>query len=284
MEREHRIISALAGTAVPVPSAVGLCTDVSVDGAPFYVMDHVDGLVLRDQAAVDAVGVATRRRAGLAMAETLAAIHRIDPHEVGLGDLGREEGYVARQLRRWNGQFLSSGGHDRSVVEAFERLSVAVPEQGAAALVHGDYRLDNCMIDDAGEILAVLDWELCTLGDPLADLGLMLVYWTEPTDGFCAHPAGPTTVADGFPDRAEIVAAYTAAGGRPPDQLEYYVALGFWKLACILQGVATRYDAGAMGDDGARAETFGAMVTTLGTAALATLDSIGTPTPWTRHL
>ncbi|QXC61539.1 phosphotransferase family protein [Aquihabitans sp. G128] len=276
MGREHRIISALAPTDVPVAPVVGLCTDPEVnDGAPFYVMSFVDGLVLRDARAAEDVSPEVRRRAGLSIAETLAKIHAIDPDAVGLGDLGRKEGYVARQLKRWNGQFENSEGQTGPVTEAYDRLLQNIPEQGPAAIVHGDYRLDNCMVDDAGEVIAVLDWEICTLGDPLADLGVLMVYWTEPGDPYAALP-GAATVLDGFPSRAELVAAYEAAGGRSVGDLDYYVAFGYWKLACILQGVAVRYQAGAMGDDGASGDAFGDMVNLLGQASLASLDKIGT--------
>ena len=275
MGREHRIISALVPTDVPVAPVVGLCTDEAVNGAPFYVMDHVDGLVLRDAKAAEDVSPEVRRRAGLSIAETLARIHAVDPDAVGLGDLGRKEGYIARQLKRWSGQYEQSQGAAGPVTEAFERLSAAVPEQGPAAIVHGDYRLDNCMVDASGEVIAVLDWELCTLGDPLADLGVLMVYWTEPGDPYAALP-GAATVLDGFPSRAELVAAYEAAGGRSVGDLDYYVAFGYWKLACILQGVAVRYQAGAMGDDGADGNAFGDMVALLGQASLASLDKIGT--------
>ena len=276
MGREHRIISALAPTDVPVAPVVGLCTDEVVSGAPFYVMDFVDGLVLRDAGAARAVSPEVRRRAGLSVAETLAKIHAVDPEAVGLGELGRKEGYIARQLKRWNGQFEQSLTREVPVVsEAYQRLLQAIPTQGAPAIVHGDYRLDNCMVDRTGEVIAVLDWEICTLGDPLADLGVLMVYWTEAGDHYAALP-GAATVLEGFPTRAEMVAAYEAAGGRPVGDLDYYTAFGYWKLACILEGVYARYQAGAMGNDGADADAFGDMVTLLGQASLGDLDKIGT--------
>ena len=276
MVREHRIISALAPTDVPVAPVVGLCTDEAVNGAPFYVMGYVDGHVLRDAAAAESVSPDVRRRAGLSIAETLARIHAVDPDAVGLGELGRKEGYIARQLKRWNGQFEQSLTREVPVVtEAYQRLLQDIPVQGAPAIVHGDYRLDNCMVNDTGEVIAVLDWEICTLGDPLADLGVLMVYWTEAGDPYAALP-GAATVLEGFPTRAELVAAYEAAGGRPVGDLDYYVAFGYWKLACILEGVYARYKGGAMGNDGADADAFGDMVTLLGQASLSYLDKIGT--------
>jgi len=274
MGREHRIIAALAPTDVPVAPVVGLCTDTEVNGAPFYVMGFVPGLVIRDAGVAADVTPEVRRRAGLSVAETLARIHAVDPDAVGLGELGRKEGYIARQLKRWHGQFEQSLTREVPMVaEAHERLLEAIPEQGAPAIVHGDYRLDNCMVDEAGEVIAVLDWEICTLGDPLADLGVLMVYWTEADDPFAALP-GAATALEGFPTRAEMVAAYEAAGGRPVGDLDYYVAFAYWKLACILEGVYARYKAGAMGDDGADADAFGDMVHMLGAASLASLDRI----------
>jgi aminoglycoside phosphotransferase (APT) family kinase protein len=246
-----------------------------VNEAPFYVMNHVDGMVLRDAAAAAEVSPDVRRRTGLSIASTLARIHSVDPDQVGLGDLGRKEGYIERQLKRWNGQFEKSLTREVPVVtEAYGRLSASVPDQGAAGIVHGDYRLDNCMIDPSGEVIAVLDWELCTLGDPAADLGLLMVYWTEADDPFAALPGGATTL-EGFPTRAEMVDAYEAAGGRSVEDLAFYTAFGYWKLACILEGVYARYKAGAMGDDGADADAFGDVVTLLGSASIAALEEAG---------
>ena len=275
MGREHRIISALAATDVPVAPVVGLCTDEAVNDAPFYVMAFVDGTVVRDTSVGEAMGVEQRAAVGRSLAATLAKIHAVDPDAVGLGDLGRKEGYLARQLKRWNGQFEQARTREvPEVTAAYERLLEGIPEQGQAAIVHGDYRLDNCMVDDAGQVIAVLDWELCTLGDPLADLGLLMVYWTEAGDPIAAL-AGSATTLEGFPTRAELVAAYQEAGGRPVGDLDYYVAFGYWKLACILEGVYTRYKAGAMGDDGADAEAFGGTVNLLGRASLDALDRMG---------
>src|SRR5699024_3881783 len=201
---------------------------------------------------------------GLSVAQNLARIHAVDPDAVGLGDLGRKDAYIERQLKRWNGQFHESAQRDLpDVVQAFERLSTSVPEQGPAAIVHGDYRLDNTMLTPEGEVMAVLDWEICTLGDPLADLGLLMVYWSRPGDGFTALPTS-ATVADGFPERDEMVAAYEDAGGRRVDDLGFYTAFGYWKLACILEGVYARYKAGAMGSDTEAAEAFGQIVPLLG--------------------
>jgi aminoglycoside phosphotransferase (APT) family kinase protein len=248
MAREHKIIAALGPTDVPVAPALGLCTDEAVNGAPFYVMDHVDGRVLRDAAAAQQISAEARAHAGASIAHTLARIHAIDPDAVGLGDLGKKEDYVARQLRRWSGQWEKSKTRELPAIDEVHRaLQERIPEQGPAAIVHGDYRLDNCMTDDDGEVIAVLDWELCTLGDPLADVGLLAVYWNDPDEG-SALVTSPTST-EGFPRRQQVLDAYAAESGRDLSQIDYYVALGFWKLACIVEGVYARYLGGAMGRD-----------------------------------
>ncbi len=272
MGREHRIIAALAPTAVPVAPVVGLCTDDAVNGAPFYVMEHVDGIVARDVAAAGQLPVDARRRAGEALVEVLAAIHEVDVDAVGLGDLGRREAYVQRQLSRWQRQWEATRDTELPVIdELHARLAAQIPEQGPATIVHGDYRLDNCILSPEGEIRAVLDWELCTLGDPLADLGLMLVYWMEAGDAIQTGLPTASTL-EGFPTRSELIAGYAARSGRDVSQIGFYVALGYWKLACILQGVLVRYRAGAMGDQGGDSSRFTEQVAALGHAGMAALD------------
>jgi aminoglycoside phosphotransferase (APT) family kinase protein len=275
MEREHRIISALADTDVPVPSTVGLCTDPEVNGAPFYVMDFVDGLVVRDPSVAADLDLAVRARASRSIAEVLARIHAVDLDEVGLSDLGRHEGYIERQLKRWYGQFEKSKTRDLPALDAVhDELSIRIPPQGAATIVHGDYRLDNCMIGPDGEVRAVLDWELCTLGDPLADVGLLLVYWTDPGD---RAPAGisAATALDGFLRRADLVEAYAQRSGREVGAVDYYVAFGYWKLACIIEGVYARYKGGAMGHrEGGDFEFFGAQVVALVDRAREALERV----------
>ncbi|MBS1847699.1 MAG: phosphotransferase family protein [Actinobacteria bacterium] len=277
MGREHRIIAALADTDVPVPPLVGLCDDVHVNGAPFFVMQHVPGLVLRDRKAAERLDSDARRHSALGLADVLAAIHRVDPAQVGLADLGRRDHYVDRQLKRWHGQWERSAyTHVTGIDEVHGRLAANVPEQHESTIVHGDYRLDNCIVTETGELAAVLDWELCTLGDPLADIGLLLVYWSEASDGFSALPEAPTTAA-GFPGRAEITERYAASSGRRIDDVDYFVALGYWKLACILAGVATRYADGQMGDRDAAAlaELFGAQIENLVRAATDAVERSG---------
>jgi len=248
MGREHRIIHALQGSAVPVAPALGYCDDTTVNGAPFYVMGFVDGHVLRDRAGSEAVlDLAGRRRASESIVDTLAAIHAVDLDAVGLADLGKHDGYIARQLRRWYGQWNAQKTRQLPAVdEVHDVLAGRIPQQGAATIVHGDYRLDNCMVDGAGNVIAVLDWEICTLGDPLADVGMLQVYWTGPGDEPTAW-GGSSTSAAGFLDRADLTARYAAASGRDLTELSFYTAFAYWKLACILEGVYARYLGGALG-------------------------------------
>jgi len=249
MGREHRIVSSLHDTAVPVPAALGYCSDDDVIGASFYVMDFVDGHVVRDLAIAEAVLTPeARAHASRSVADTLAALHAVDVDAVGLGDLARHDGYIARQLKRWHGQWEQQRTRELALVdEVHTELLKRIPDQGPATVVHGDYRLDNAIVSDAGELVAVLDWEICTLGDPLADLGLLYVYWTGPGDEPSAW-GGRSTTASGFWDRRQLIERYAEVSGRDVSQLGFYVAFGYWKLACILEGVYARYLGGALGD------------------------------------
>jgi len=264
MSREHRIISALQETPVPVPPALGFCDDAEVNGAPFYVMGFVDGHILRDSGTAERVLTPAQRRvAGESLIDVMVAIHAVDVDAVGLGDLGRKEGYIQRQLKRWYGQFEQSKSRDIPAMDELHAfLNERVPEQQGATIVHGDYRLDNTMIGDDGRVNAVLDWEICTLGDPLADLGLLSVYWTDPDDVGAALGVSATAL-DGFPRRADLIARYAEKSGRDTSQLDFYVAFGYWKLACILEGVYARYAAGAMGGDRSNFDGFGQQVVRL---------------------
>ena len=275
MGREHRIISALAPTDVPVAPVVGLSADDSVNGAPFYVMDFVEGHVLRNAATAAALDIEARGRAGHDLVDVLARIHAVDPDVVGLGDLGRREGYIARQLKRWYGQWEKSKTRDLPAIDrVHDALLAHVPEQGPAAIVHGDYRLDNCLLHDDGTVAAVLDWEICTLGDPLADVGLLLVYWGGRGDGVSALPDSATGT-EGFATPEELLARYADASGRDVSQIDFYVAFGYWKLACILEGVLARYKGGAMGADASGWDVFAQQVEMLAQAAETTLAETG---------
>ena len=253
MGREFRIISALQDTAVPVAPAIGL----SEEGEdPFYVMGWVEGPILRSISEISAFPDLDDRRAiGERVVDTLVAIHDVEPEAVGLGELAKKEDYVARQLHRWRGQWEKQHTRELPLVEeVHDRLAARIPDQGPATIVHGDYRLDNMILAPSGEVAAVVDWELCTLGDPLADVGLLLVYWGEAGDEFTAL-MNPATAADGFPSREDVRDRYAERSGRDLSEVDFYVALGLWKLAIILEGVFARYAAGQYGsaeDSGAR--------------------------------
>jgi aminoglycoside phosphotransferase (APT) family kinase protein len=268
MAREHRILAALGPTGVPVPPVVALCEDESVNGAPFYVMEFVDGPILRTRQDAEAEFDEPDRRAiGGRVVDTLVAIHGVDPEEVGLGALGKREDYVARQLHRWHGQWEKSKTREVELVDdVHERLSERIPEQGPATIVHGDYRLDNMILSPDGEIAAVVDWELCTLGDPLADVGMLLVYWSEPGDELMPLFDPPTTAA-GFPAREFVRARYAERSGRDLAEIDFYVALACWKLAVILEGVFSRYAAGQYGKDAEAYEQFAEVVERLAAGA-----------------
>jgi aminoglycoside phosphotransferase (APT) family kinase protein len=248
MAREHRIISALEGTAVPVPQTLGLCQDDSVNGAPFYVMQYVQGAVVRDRDDALAMSTEQRHRASCSTIDVLAHIHAVDVDAIGLGDLARKDGYIARQLKRWRRQFEDSKTRDIPAIGRVHDILVErIPPQGPAGIVHGDYRLDNCIISPDGDVLAVLDWELCTLGDVLADLGQLLVYWGDPRhEGHALE--SPPTIEPGFLTQDELIERYAKQSGRDLSDLDFYVAFAYWKVACIIEGVYARYVAGAMGD------------------------------------
>src|SRR3954469_19570029 len=267
MGREHRVISALQETPVPVPPVVGFCEDESVNGAPFYVMGFVDGPILRSAEDAKRFDEDERRAIGDRVVDTLVAIHEVDPDSVGLGELGRKEAYVERQLKRWQGQWEKSKTRELPAVDAVhERLSARVPEQGPATIVHGDYRLDNMILSPSGEVAAVVDWELCTLGDPLADVGMLLVYWSQAGDDFMPLFA-PATIAPGFPTRDDIRERYAERSGRDLTQIDFFVALGYWKLAIILEGVYARYASGQYGKTDEGFQEFAKIVERLAGAA-----------------
>jgi aminoglycoside phosphotransferase (APT) family kinase protein len=243
MVREHTIQAALGPTQVPVATMLGLCRDAAVTGAPFYVMSSVDGHVLRDQSATEPFPAAWRRRAAVDLVRTLALVHTLDPDAIGLGSLSRRDGYIARQLARWHTQWQRTEKDDLPLVDQLHaELVVRVPSQTRVSLVHGDYRFENCILDEHGAVAAVLDWELATLGEPLADLALLLIYWSRPDDPAAIFPGAPTA-AEGFPERAEVLEIYARESAADVSMVDYYLAFGYWKLACISAGVLARYRA-----------------------------------------
>ncbi len=246
MGREGGIMAALAGTGVPVPAVLGHTADPHWNGAPFFVMSFVPGQVLRTPA--DAAGLAGDDLTAIAygLFDVLAAIHAVDLAAAGLDRLARSGSYAERQLRRWNRQLAGVRTRDLPLMDGlFAELSARVPEQSEVTLIHGDYRLDNVILGPGPRISAVLDWELATAGDPLADLGLALAYWTEPDEAGQLPPAPTDT--PGFPARREVAARYLERSGRAGGDLSFYVALAHWKIACMAEGVYTRHQSGDMG-------------------------------------
>ena len=246
--REHRIISAVGRTGVPVAPALGVCTDESVNGAPFYVMGFVDGVVLDSPERAAGLTIEVKRDLSHDLIDVLADLHAVDVDAVGLGDLAKREGYVERQVRRWTTQWENSHTRDLPAIdEVARRLASAIPTQVGVSIAHGDYRFGNCLADTATRrVTAVLDWELCTLGDPLADVGYLGVYWVS-DDGSGSRPNDPTG-AGGFPSYRELIDRYAARTGRDVSCIDYYVAFSAFRLAVISEGVYARYVNGAMGD------------------------------------
>jgi aminoglycoside phosphotransferase (APT) family kinase protein len=279
MAREHRIISALAPTPVPVPQPLAFCPDPAVNDAPFYVMEFVDGVVLDDADGAERhLDERARAQAGRSLIDVLADLHSVDPDAVGLAELGRKEGYVERQLARWQKQFESSKSRDIPAMdEVHRRLASRVPPQQRTAIVHGDYRLGNCLVGPDGAVRAVLDWELCTLGDQLADVGWVMAWWIEPGESSAHLRRSIPTTVPGFEKRAALLQRYVDRAGADVGNLDFYVALAYWKLACIGEGVYARYRAGVMGGDAGAADTeaFGERVPLLADAALAVCERMG---------
>ena len=263
MAREYRVMSALASTTVPVPATLALCEDSAVNDAPFYVMELVDGIIYRDGAALASLDAVDARRASEALVDVLGAIHAVDYRAVGLGEFGHPDGFLERQVRRWGEQWERSKTRELPAVdELARRLRNALPESGPPTIVHGDYRLDNTMMatDDPGRIVAVLDWEMSTLGDPLTDVGLFLLYWGQADAQVIATGAAIESQA-GFLTRDEIVARYAQVSGRAVDQLDWYEILASYKLAIIVEGINARYQMGKTLGEGF--ESMGAMVSGL---------------------
>lgn len=244
MVREHTVISALATTAVPVPATYAICADESIIGAPFYVMDFVSGTPYRDASQLQPLGPTRTRDIAHRLLDTLVALHEVDYDAVGLGDFGRPEGFLERQVRRWTRQMADS--HSRELVGAQELadlLAKSVPSDGDISILHGDYRLDNLLIGEADEITAVLDWEMATLGDPLSDVALFAVYQRLSQ---ITPESGVSDVANapGYPGTDDLLRRYANASGRDVSHLGWHLGLAYYKLATILEGIHYRYTRG----------------------------------------
>ena len=248
MGREYRVVHALRESGVPVAATYGLCPDAAVNGAPFFVMDFVTGMVPHDDQVAAQIAPAERITLSTDVIDVLARLHKIDPDAVGLGDLGRKENYIARQLKRWASQWEQTRTEPVPEMElALRLLGEHLPPQVGASIVHGDYRLGNFIVA-GGKIQAVLDWELCTLGDPLADLGYLLTTWMAPAERRGDAEDNLPTTAGGFSSREALVARYAELTGFDLQHIDYYRAFQQWRLAAIRQGVYQRYRAGVMGN------------------------------------
>ena len=268
MAREYRVMTALRPTAVPVPDTLLLVEDAEVIGATWYLMSYVPGIAHRDAAALTALGPQRVRALALSLADTLVRLHAIDPAQVGLADFGRPEGFLARQLRRWSTQLAASRSRELpGIDELHTLLTERLPDSPAPTLVHGDYRLDNVLVDEADEITAVLDWEMSTLGDPLTDLGLLVMYTELAGAGGGIIPAAAT--APGYPTAGELVERYAAGSGRDVSALGWYVAFASFKLAVVAEGIHYRYQQGkTLGAGFERAGEMGPILVDHGLAAL----------------
>jgi aminoglycoside phosphotransferase (APT) family kinase protein len=248
MAREYRVISALGPTDIPVPQTIGLCTDTDVLGVHFYVMERVHGHTIRDRLPAEYPDTtATRETLSRVLMQTLGQLHSVEPAAVGLDTFGKPAGYLSRQLARWWMQWEASKTRELPEMEELRsRLDAGLPEQGAPGIVHGDYRLDNVMFapSDPARISAILDWEMCTLGDPLADLGLLMVYWSnraDPPELIAGMALSPITQQDGFMSRDELVAEYARTSSRDLSELDWYTCLGYYKLSIVAEGIHARF-------------------------------------------
>jgi aminoglycoside phosphotransferase (APT) family kinase protein len=276
MSREFRVISALAHTKVPVPKTYALCDDSSVIGAPFYVMEFVEGIVPVDpNAMAQRFDEAQRRALGEELIDTLAELHMLKPAGVGLGDFGKPQGYIDRQVRRFTEQLERVKTREIPELDELKRrLNASMPKERGATIVHGDYRLDNSMVSDDGHIAAVLDWEMSTLGDPLADLGILRMYWRDrDSDDRLVASVGNQGVITlpGFPTWREAFERYEKKTGTDLSVLDFYIVLAHFKLAVILENMHARFMAG--GTVGGGFETIGAQVLVLARAGLAVADA-----------
>jgi aminoglycoside phosphotransferase (APT) family kinase protein len=245
MSREYNVLAGLSSTDVPSPRPIAICTDTSVNEVPFYVMDYYEGHILTDALPEGYATTPEERHAlGIGMVRTLAQLHAVDYEAVGLGEFGRPAGYVERQVRRWYQQ------HEATITqpipeleEVARRLRQAIPESPAPSIVHGDYRLGNLMMDahEPGRIVAILDWEMSTLGDPLTDLGYTLLYWAEESDPPEMIAGSSITAQPGFATRAELIDEYARASGRNMENVDFYLAFAAYKLSIIGEGIHHRY-------------------------------------------
>ena len=282
MAREFKVLSAVSKVGFPAPKPVALCEDASVNDYPFYVMDYREGVIIAEEVPAGYADAEGRRLAlSKALVRTLVELHAIDYNAVGLGDFGRPEGYLERQVRRWGEQWARSETRPLAeVAELIKRLNAAVPQSPAPTIVHGDYRLGNMMLDfdDPGRVVAVLDWEMCTLGDPLSDVGYTLGYWGEAGDSqsqINARPTSNVTARPGYFTRRELIDEYGRLSGRDMSAIEFYQVLAYYKLGVITEGIHARFLAGET--VGAGFEGYGERTENLMRFALEIADQAADP-------
>jgi len=270
--REYRVQRALRdGSPICVPGPIAFCPDLSILGAPFYVMQYVDGTIVRDRAGAESLDETARAAASRAVVTQLAELHQVPAESVGLSDFGRPDGYLVRQLRRWSAQIRGGGPAETTLARAAGLLARDMPPQRSSALLHGDYRLDNLVLSGQGQVRAVLDWELSTQGDPLTDLGWLLLYWRPSPDLAAMLPGG--SELSGFLDRDELARLYAASTGADLSYLPYYLALAAWRLAIITLGVQARYRSGASAGEQLDADQLSGQVDALAAAAMQNLGA-----------
>lgn len=250
MVREYRVVAALQTTDVPVPRSVGCDATGAVLGAPSAVVGFVEGRTVRSRTDVADWSAADFRACAVGMIDTLAGLHDIEPQAVGLGDFGRADAYARRQLRRWSRQWQEMGASDPRAERLASTLGDRLPDQERAGVIHGDFRVDNTILDaeDPGTVRAVVDWELSTLGDPVADVALMCVYRHSALDGVLGIEAAWTS--DSFPSAEELRSMYEEDSGRALTGWDFHLALAFYKLAVIAEGIAFRHRLGATAGEG----------------------------------
>lgn len=271
--REFRILSGLQNTSVPVPKMIALSENPAVAEAPLVLMSYVDGLVVDSPAKAEGLTEDVRSAVGSSMTTALADTHRVDLESAGLLDLASHKPYAERQLKRWTTQWANSKSRDVPALDLLaERLAANIPDQRELTLVHGDFHLNNVIIAPDGSIVAVVDWELCTLGDPLADIGALLAYWPEAGDAV----AGPfmASTLPGFPTRAQLTADYAAKTGRDVAAVGFWQVLALWKLSIIAEGVMRRAESDSRNRAGAGSPTT-SLIDDIVARALSTADEIG---------
>ena len=253
MAREYRVLSKLHTSFPPAPKAILYCDDPSILGAPFYLMEPIRGMIIRREPPSDVPFLPeTARRLSEVFLDTLACLHRVDYRAIGLGDLGKPQGYLERQVKGWIERYHNSKTDNLPEVEIISAwLSEGMPASQQTALLHNDYKYDNLVLDpaDATRIIGVLDWEMCTLGDPLTDLGTALAYWTDPQDPEELHEIRPApTTLPGTLSRAQLVERYALITGRDPGDMNFYLAFARFKVAVIIQQIYYRYAQGLTTD------------------------------------